>query len=109
MRKLMAGGLCLVSLSAFAAFDWQGHRGARGLYPENSIGAMHEDLKYPVTTLELDVVVSSDGEVIVSHEPWMSAEICQDAKGKAVKDKAVNLYKLTAAQIATYDCGSKVH
>lgn len=108
MKKLIPM-LTLISLSSFA-FDWQGHRGARGLYPENTIGAMKEALKYPlVTTLELDVVISKDGEVIVSHEPWMSEEICLDPEGKPVKDKAVNLYQLTAAEVASYDCGSKPH
>lgn len=101
--------LLLFSSSAWSAFDWQGHRGARGLYPENSIGAMKEALKYPITTLELDVVVSADGEVVVSHEPWMSAEICLDPKGKPVKEKTVNLYKLTYSEIQKYDCGSKKH
>ncbi len=92
------------------AMDWQGHRGARGLYPENTIGAMKEALKFPeVTTLELDVVVSKDGEVVVSHEPWMGAEICLDLKGQPVQERAINMYKLTYKQIAQYDCGSKIH
>lgn len=99
----------LISFSAMA-MDWQGHRGARGLYPENTIGAMKEALKYPeVTTLELDVVISKDGEVVVSHEPWMGAEICLDLKGQPVKERSINMYKLTYKQIAQYDCGSKTH
>ncbi|MBY0517618.1 MAG: hypothetical protein K2P81_11950 [Bacteriovoracaceae bacterium] len=95
-------------LPAFS-IDWQGHRGARGLYPENTIGAMKEGLKYKISTLELDVVVSSEGEVVVSHEPWMSEEICLDPKGKPVKDRAFNLYKMSYEEIAKFDCGSKVH
>jgi glycerophosphoryl diester phosphodiesterase len=91
------------------SMDWQGHRGARGLYPENTIGAMKEALQYKVSTLELDVVVSADGEVIVSHEPWMSQEICLDPKGKPVKDRAFNLYKMTFEKISQFDCGSKIH
>lgn len=91
------------------AFDWQGHRGARGLYPENTIGAMEEALKYPVTTLELDVVISKDHKVVVSHEPWMSEEICLDAKGKEVDDRDENLYKMTLEEIQKFDCGSKTH
>jgi len=99
----------LVSFSA-VAMDWQGHRGARGLYPENTIGAMKEALKYPeVTTLELDVVISKDGEVVVSHEPWMGAEICLDLNSKPVKERSINMYKLTYDEIAKYDCGSKAH
>jgi glycerophosphoryl diester phosphodiesterase len=98
----------LFSMSAFA-LDWQGHRGARGLYPENTIGAMEESLKYPVTTLELDVVVSKDMQVVVSHEPWMSEEICTNPEGKTVKDREYNLYKLTYEEITKFDCGKKVH
>lgn len=91
------------------AFDWQGHRGARGLYPENTIGAMVEALKYPVTTLEFDVVVSKDQKIVVSHEPWMSEEICRGPLNKAPKDKEINLYKMTYEEIQKWDCGSKVH
>ena len=83
------------------SFDWQGHRGARGLYPENTIGGMKEALKYPITTLELDVVISKDNEVIVSHEPWINPEIC-------LSDKK-NIYELTYAEISSIDCGSKIY
>jgi glycerophosphoryl diester phosphodiesterase len=100
--------MLLLCLSAFAV-DWQGHRGARGLYPENTIGAMEEALKYPVTTLELDVVISKDNQVVVSHEPWMSEEICLNPEGKKVKDKEYNLYKLTYEEIQKFDCGSVPH
>lgn len=89
--------------------DWQGHRGCRGLFPENTIISMMEALKYPITTLELDVVVSKDFEIIVSHEPWMSEEICLDEKGQTVKDKQFNIYKMSYADISKFDCGSKVH
>lgn len=91
------------------AFDWQGHRGARGLYPENTIGGMEEALKYPVTTLELDVVLSRDHKVVVSHEPWMHEEICLDPQGKKVKGREHNLYKLNYSDIVKYDCGSIPH
>ncbi len=97
--------LCHSTLSL--AFDWQGHRGARGLYPENTVGSMMEALKYPVTTLELDVVVSKDLKVVVSHEPWMNEEICLDAHGNSFKGKKYNLYKLTYNEILKFDCGSK--
>lgn len=103
--------LSLLTTVAFSAeFDWQSHRGARGLYPENTVGAMKEALKYPVvTTLELDVVVSKDGEVVVSHEPWMSDEICLDSKGKVFKGRIHNIYKMNYREIASFDCGSKKH
>lgn len=100
--------LFVISAGAFG-MDWQGHRGARGLYPENTIGAMEVALKYPVTTLEFDVVLSKDHKVIVSHEPWMHEDICLDPSGKRVKGKKHNLYKMTADEIQKYDCGSLPH
>ena len=57
-------------------FDLQGHRGARGLAPENSIPAFKKALSLGVNTLELDVVISKDDQVVVSHEPWINHQIC---------------------------------
>ncbi len=65
-------------------FDWQGHRGCRGLMPENTIPAFLKALEYPVTTLELDLAVSKDYTLIVSHEPWMSEHICSKPDGTPV-------------------------
>ena len=92
-------------------FNLQGHRGARGILPENTIPAFLEAARLGVTTLELDVVISRDSQVVVSHEPWMSAEICLDPAGRPVPDdrESTNLFILTAAEIAQYDCGSRGH
>ncbi|HRJ13703.1 MAG TPA: glycerophosphodiester phosphodiesterase family protein [Saprospiraceae bacterium] len=95
------------------AFDWQGHRGARGLAPENTVPSFLKALEFPlVSTLELDVVISKDRQVIVSHEPWMSHEICSHAGGKAVQkseEETLIILQLTAAEIAAFDCGSRGH
>jgi glycerophosphoryl diester phosphodiesterase len=90
-------------------FDIQGHRGARGILPENSIPAFLRALDLGVTTVELDVVISKDKRVVVSHEPWMSSEICLDADGKPFKNNPAkfNMYQLTYDEIAAFDCGSK--
>ncbi|NTV47981.1 MAG: glycerophosphodiester phosphodiesterase, partial [Chlorobiales bacterium] len=58
------------------AFDLEGHRGARGLLPENTIPAFLKALALGATTLELDLAVSRDKKLVVSHEPWFSNEIC---------------------------------
>ncbi len=91
-------------------FDWQGHRGARGLLPENSIPAFLRALEFPeVRTLELDVAVSKDNQLIVSHEPWFNPNICRLPGGAAIpkSDSAKYLiYHLTAAEIRAFDCGS---
>lgn len=91
------------------AFDWQGHRGARGLYPENTLGAMEVALKYPVKTLEFDVVVTKDHKVILSHEPWMNNVICLDPSGKKIRGKEFNIYQMTYQQVKKFDCGSLTH
>ncbi|WP_116105478.1 glycerophosphodiester phosphodiesterase family protein [Lewinella sp. IMCC34191] len=95
--------------TAERTIDWQGHRGARGLLPENSIPAFLRALSYPeITTLELDVVISGDDRVIVSHDPFMEPEICSLPDGGDITD-TIRLRSLTAAEIATYDCGQRRH
>ncbi len=91
-------------------FDVQGHRGCRGLRPENSIPAFLTALDSGVTTLEMDVAVTRDKKVIVSHEPWMSAAICLDPAGKSIKPKdemKYNIFQMTYEQVTAWDCGSK--
>ena len=86
------------------AFDWQGHRGARGLAPENTIPGFLRALEFPaITTLELDVVVSADRQIVVSHEPWISPAICQCPEG----GERINIYGLSYEEIRQYDCGLK--
>lgn len=99
------------SKKRLANFDWQGHRGARGLLPENTIPAFLKALEYEqVTTLELDVVISKDNQVVVSHEPWMSSAICLMPTGEAVEkaqEDSLVLYQMDYATIKTYNCGSR--
>jgi len=95
------------------SFDWQGHRGARGLVPENTIPAMLKALEYPeVTTLELDVVITQDNKVVLSHEPWMSSSICQQPDGSAIPEEAEKTFRImemTYEEVRQFDCGSKPH
>jgi glycerophosphoryl diester phosphodiesterase len=91
-------------------FDIQGHRGARGLMPENSIPAFLMALDSGVTTIELDLAVTKDKQLVVSHEPWMSASICMDPTGNTIDAKGerkYNIYQMTYAQVKQWDCGSK--
>lgn len=91
-------------------FDIQGHRGCRGLMPENTVQGFIEALKIGVRTLELDVVVSSDGKLVVSHEPWMSEEICLAPDSTPIDSgEKYNIYKMLYSEIEKFDCGRKVH
>jgi len=93
-------------------FDLQGHRGARGLRPENTLPAFIHGLELGVDTLEMDVVINAEGRVVVSHEPWMSATICSHPNGQPVRvdeEMSLNIYRMDNAQLASYDCGTRRH
>ncbi len=105
------------SLSTFAPtkpklLDIQGHRGCRGLMPENTIPAFLKAIDLGVTTLEMDAVITRDNQVILSHEPFLSHEICLSPEGKAITEateKSFNLYQMTYEEVRRCDCGTKPH
>ncbi len=99
--------LLFLAFQAFpaAAFDLQGHRGARGLEPENTLAAFERALTIGVTTLELDVGVTADGVVVVSHDPVLNPVIVRDATGQWLTAKGPAIKSLTFAQLQTYDVG----
>ncbi|MDQ3130718.1 MAG: glycerophosphodiester phosphodiesterase [Acidobacteriota bacterium] len=87
----------------------EGHRGARGWLPENTIPSFIKALEFGVDTLELDVVISLDNKIVVSHEPWFSSVISLDKNGKPIsaeREKEHNIYKMSYAEIKLYDVGS---
>ncbi|HUP14172.1 MAG TPA: glycerophosphodiester phosphodiesterase family protein, partial [Niastella sp.] len=101
-----------VSNEVLPVFDIEGHRGCRGLMPENTIPAMMKALELGVTTLEMDAVITKDKEVILSHEPFFNHEITTGPDGKYVTEqdeRGLNIYKMTYAQTQTYDVGLKPH
>jgi len=86
-----------------------GHRGARGLVPENSMPGFVLALREGADVLEMDMCISSDGQIIISHEPWMNGKICLDPSNSAIPEgepKPFNLHNMTAKEIARFDCGS---
>lgn len=101
----------MANVNAQFSYDLQGHRGARGLMPENTIPAMIKALDLGVTTLELDLAVTKDGEVVVSHEPYMNPVICLTPDGKeiAAGDKTYNIFQMDFSEVIQFDCGSKFH
>ncbi|MFD2938257.1 glycerophosphodiester phosphodiesterase [Spirosoma flavum] len=103
---------CAHIVAAQPKFNREGHRGARGLMPENTVAAMKKAMDLGVNTLELDVVISKDKQVVVSHDTYMSADISLKPDGSPVttdEQKKLNLYQLTYAEIKTFDVGSKPH
>lgn len=99
-------------LRPLPAFDFEGHRGARGLLPENTIPSFLKALEFGVTTLEMDVVITKDHQVALSHEPYLSSEICSKPDGAPIspsEEKAFNIYQMTFAELSRYDCGKRGH
>jgi glycerophosphoryl diester phosphodiesterase len=101
----LAAFTLLLPLAA-SAFDAQGHRGARGLAPENTLPAFERALQVGVHTLELDVGLTADGVVVVAHDPYLNPNFTRDAAGEWLAGTRGPLVKsLTFAQLQAYDVG----
>lgn len=93
-------------------FDFEGHRGCRGLMPENTIPAFKKAIDLHVTTLEMDAVITKDKQVIISHEPFFNHEITTKHDGSFVNEKeerSLNIFKMDYTETQTFDVGSKPH
>jgi glycerophosphoryl diester phosphodiesterase len=102
----------MMSCNAEKKIDIQGHRGCRGLLPENSLPAFEKAIELGVNTLELDIAITKDHKVVVSHEPYINPVICQNPNGENIPDSMsmhYNLYKMTYNEIKAFDCGLKFH
>jgi glycerophosphoryl diester phosphodiesterase len=87
-----------------------GHRGCRGLYPENTVEGFKKAINLGVDGIELDVVVNKDKQLVISHEGYMSSTICLDSLGNKIdNEKQHNLYKMAQSEIEKYDCGTLAH
>lgn len=109
---LIAGCFGLSTAIAQQKIEVQGHRGGRGIMPENSIAAMLHAVDLGVRTLELDCVISEDNQVVVSHDLYMSADFMLKPDGTAItkaEEKSLLLYKMPYTLIQRYDGGTKVN
>ena len=109
---LVAGVLLVNTVNAQQKMDVQGHRGGMALMPENTIAAMINGVKLGVKTLELDVVISADGKVVVSHDAYMSSDFMRKPDGSDItkeEERGMSLYKMTYDSIRRFDAGTKPH
>ena len=91
-------------------YDLQGHRGARGLLPENTIPGFLRAVEEGVDTIEMDVVITGDGRVVVSHEPWFNHIIATKGSGSPVteeEERSLNIYEMTYEETQMYDVGRR--
>lgn len=110
MKKLLFLAAMALTLTAQAQESSrqilvQGHRGSRGTRPEDTLPAFAEALRVGVDVLEMDMGVTKDGVIVISHEPNVSPAVCLGPDGKKM-DKPVPIRSLTLDEVKKYDCGS---
>ena len=81
-----------------------GHRGCRGVYPENTIEGFKKAIEFGVDGIELDVVVNKNQELVISHESYIDTSYCLTNK---IDNESLNIYKMNISEIQDIDCGSK--
>ena len=104
MRALLFA-LLLAAATAAQAFDLQGHRGARGLAPENTLEGFALALSIGVTTLELDLAVTRDDVLVVSHDRSLNPDHTRGPDGKFLEAEGPAIRALTLAEVQRYDVG----
>jgi glycerophosphoryl diester phosphodiesterase len=109
MRAMIGPRLAAILVAAAlaapaSAFDLQGHRGARGLAPENTLAAFAKALAIGVTTLETDLAITRDGVVVISHDPDLNPALVRDG-GTWLPGRGPPIRSLTLAELARYDVG----
>lgn len=88
-----------------AALDLQGHRGARGLAPENTLRAFEVALQHGVTTLELDIAITRDGVLVIHHDLALNPAIARDALGRWLEQPSAPIHTMTWDELQRYDVG----
>ena len=105
MRWLVSTALLLGLVTPAHAFDLQGHRGARGLAPENTLAAFDTALGIGVTTLELDIAMTKDGVLVVSHNRRLNPDHTRGPDGKFLEAEGPAIRSLTLAEVRQHDVG----
>ena len=99
-------GAALLCLALQAqAFDLQGHRGARGLAPENTLPGFALALSLGVSTLETDIAVTRDGVLIISHDPALNPDITRGPDGQFLNARGPVIWHTDFAELQRYDVG----
>ncbi len=87
------------------AFDLEGHRGTRGLAPENTLAAFRRALQIGVSTIETDMAVTKDGVIVLSHEPFLNPDLVRGPDGRWLPSPGPSIHSLTLAELGRYDIG----
>ena len=101
----IAGVLLTIAALPTPAFDLEGHRGTRGLMPENTLAAFNRAIAIGVTTLETDIAVTRDGVLVISHDPFLNPDVVRGPDGRWLAAKGPPIHALTLAELQRYDIG----
>ncbi|MEA2738631.1 MAG: glycerophosphoryl diester phosphodiesterase, partial [Acetobacteraceae bacterium] len=85
--------------------DIQGHRGARALFPENTLEGFRAAFALGVPAFELDVGMTADGVVVVAHDPALNPDLTRDASGAWLAERGPTIRSLTHSALCRYDVG----
>jgi glycerophosphoryl diester phosphodiesterase len=103
---MLIAGCASIAPAAKQHFDLEAHRGGRGLAPENTLAAFDNAIDLGVSTLELDIGLTADGVVVISHDTSLNPDHTRDASGNWLAPKSgAAIRTLTLAQLQTYDVG----
>jgi glycerophosphoryl diester phosphodiesterase len=92
-------------MTSAAAFDLQGHRGARGLAPENTLQGFARALSIGVTTLEMDAALTEDDVVVVCHDRRLNPDTTRGPDGRWLTGRTFAIRELTFRELQRYDVG----
>lgn len=101
----LAAGLCFLINGEVMAFDIEAHRGGRALFPENTLPSFANALSMGVNTLELDIGVTSDGTIVVSHERGLNPDLARNPDGVYVAPPGTPFVRLQLEDVKKYDVG----
>jgi len=105
MKALITVALLCASCLTAQAFDLQGHRGARGLAPENTLPGFALALSLGVTTLETDIAITRDGVLVISHDPALNPDITRGPDGQFLTARGPVIWHTDFAELQRYDVG----
>src|SRR5581483_2776134 len=101
--RALAAVVCFLLNGELMAFDIEAHRGGRGLFPENTLPSFANALSMGVNTLELDLGVTADGTIIVSHERGLNPDLARNADGVYVAAPGTPFVRLRLEEVKKYD------
>jgi glycerophosphoryl diester phosphodiesterase len=108
MRLICLLMLCFPLIGFALDLEIQGHRGTRSLRPENTLPAFSKAIEGGATTLEIDILVTADNQLVIYHDFFLNKDLCTYLDGTPIT-KEVLVRSLTLEEIKTLDAGSKAN